>query len=149
MTVHLRPAEPGDLPDLVPLEREAMGADAWGAQVLSPELEGTTAGRHVVVAEDGGETLGYAVLGVVQDTGDVHRVAVATARRRHGVGRLLLDALVAEAVARGCAQLLLEVDATNVGGVALYRGAGFTEVARRAGYYRGGRGALVMRRVLR
>lgn len=147
MTVGLRPAVGSDLAVLLALEQEAMGTDAWGEQVLRAELTGAV-GRHVLVAVRAGDVCGYAVLGVVQDVGDVHRVAVAAGERRRGIGRLLLDALVEAARGHGCGELLLEVDAANVAGAALYAGAGFTEVARRAGYYRGGRDALVMRRGL-
>ncbi len=82
---------------------------------------------------------------VVAGSGDVQRVAVDAAHRGRGTGRLLLDALLAEAARRGSVQVLLEVAADNVAGQALYASAGFVEIATRPRYYPGGRDAVVMR----
>jgi len=173
VSVGLRVATRDDLPVLATLERSAMAADAWSPTSLAAELHGVPATRWVVVAqqsdqredpredrredarEDGrdarfdarldGRVVGYAVLRTVGDTADVHRVVVAEGFRGSGIGRQLVDAVVAEAARRGCTQALLEVAETNVGARALYAAAGFALVARREGYYRDGGAALVLR----
>ena len=68
-----------------------------------------------------------------------------------GLGRVLLDHLVAAARSRGAAHLFLEVRASNDAAQRLYLSMGFNEIAQRAGYYpaRGGReSALVFAKTL-
>jgi [ribosomal protein S18]-alanine N-acetyltransferase len=143
--LELRPGGPGDLAALLAVERGAMRADAWSEQVLADELAGVTGGRWVVVADLDAEPVGYAVLMVAGGTADVLRVAVTEAHRRRGLGRLLVDALAAEAARRGCEAVLLEVAEDNVTARALYAAAGYVEIARRDDYYGRGRSALVLR----
>ena len=145
MTLTLRTAAPADEPALAGLEREAMGAGAWRGEALAAELAAVPGTRWVVVADLDGTPVGYAVLMTAADTADVHRVAVADAHRRQGLGRLLLDALLGEAARRGCGDVLLEVAATNRPAIALYQAAGFVEISRRPRYYPHGVDALVMR----
>ncbi len=143
--LELRPAGPGDLSALRPVERAAMGADAWSDQALAHELAGVPGTRWVVAADLDGEPVGYAVLMAAGGTADVLRVAVTEVHRRRGLGRLLVDALAAEAALRGCEAVLLEVAEDNESARALYAAAGYVEIARRDDYYGRGRGALVLR----
>jgi len=141
----VREAEAGDLPALELLETASMGLDAWSGPALAAELAAVPATRHAVVAEHGGAVVGYGIVRVVADSADVQRVAVDPAHRGRGTGRRLLHALLAEADRRGCVEVLLEVAADNGAGQALYASAGFVQIARRPGYYPGGRDAVVMR----
>jgi [ribosomal protein S18]-alanine N-acetyltransferase len=143
--VELRPGGSRDLTALVAVEAAAMGPDAWSRQGLADELAGVPATRWVVVADLDGEPVGYGVLLVAGTTADVLRVAVSDSLRGRGLGRLLLDALAAEAARRGCEDVLLEVAEDNAAALALYAAAGFVRIARRDDYYGGGRAALVLR----
>ena len=72
---------------------------------------------------------------------------MAVARDRWGqrIGAQLLDALVAEAVRRGCTDVFLEVRVDNDRAQRLYRSRGFTQIGIRRGYYQpSGTDALVM-----
>lgn len=84
---------------------------------------------------------------------EILTIVVARARRRLGVGRLLMEAVLRQLHHHRAERLFLEVDEANRGALALYRSLGFGEVGRRSAYYRataGGRNdALVMRRDLR
>jgi ribosomal-protein-alanine N-acetyltransferase len=73
---------------------------------------------------------------------------VLPARRRRGIGRQLMAALLDWAAARGIARIHLEVAEDNDAACALYRGCGFAAIGRRRGYYGRGRDALLMARVL-
>ena len=73
-------------------------------------------------------------------------LAVAPAAQGQGLGRRLLDALVAEARRRDAGEVLLEVRAENAAALALYTAAGFERIGVRRGYYQpGGTDALVLR----
>lgn len=84
---------------------------------------------------------------------EVLTIAVATAWRRRGIGRGLLDRHRGRLVAAGCTTLFLEVGEDNTAAKRLYARTGFVEVGRRAAYYapRPGQApaaALVLRRAL-
>lgn len=135
-----------DLPVLAELERTLFGRDAWSEALLADELTRMPESRHVLVAADDTGPVAYAILRVTGDLGEVQRVAVDPNSRRHGLAKELLADLLAEARRRDCAEVLLEVGASNAAAIALYAGFGFEPVARRVGYYAGGtEDALVMR----
>lgn len=130
------------------LEAVLFPHDAWTPELFWSELAGVPASRWYVVAEHGGVVLGYAGLFAVPPEADVQTVAVAPDAQGGGVGRRLLEALVAQSRVRGCRTLLLEVAADNTRARVLYEAAGFEAVARRSRYYPDGTDALVMRRRL-
>jgi ribosomal-protein-alanine N-acetyltransferase len=146
--VELRPGGPRDLAALAAVEAASMGAGGWSEQGLAGELAAVPGTRWVVVADLDGEPVGYGVLMTAAATADVLRVAVTGAFRRRGLGRLLLDALAAEAARRGCDEVLLEVAEDNAAARGLYAAAGFVQIARRDDYYGRGRAALVLRLAL-
>jgi L-amino acid N-acyltransferase YncA len=87
----------------------------------------------LLVADDGGEVLGWARVTPYSDrrvyagVGE-YGVYVAAAARGFGVGRALLDALCEEAEARGRHKLVGRMFASNGASRALARAAGFREV---------------------
>lgn len=161
--VRLRPMRWWDVDLLLPIERESFGVTAWSAETFWSELA-LAQSRLYLVAEDrkdsenlkdsanlGGDRdrslLGYAGLMVSGPEADVQTIAVAASAQGHGVGGLLLRALVDEATRWGAGALLLEVRADNAPAIGLYRRHGFVQIAVRRGYYQPGDiDALVMRR---
>lgn len=136
-----------DLPEVVELEQAVFGDEAWTTQMLLGELEQKS--RYYLVASDADEIVGYGGLLGVGDQGDVVTLAVAVSHWGLGIGGALLEALMAEAARRGCAELFLEVRTDNVRAQQLYRRYGFTEIGIRRGYYQpSGADALVMRRAV-
>jgi ribosomal-protein-alanine N-acetyltransferase len=69
-------------------------------------------------------------------------LAVAPPARRRGRGRALLAAFEQGARERGACEAFLEVAADNAPAVALYAGAGYSELGRRPGYYSRAAGAV-------
>jgi ribosomal-protein-alanine N-acetyltransferase len=82
--------------------------------------------------------------------GEFHIANMAVRRDRQGVGigRMLLDRVLADGARRGCRSATLEVRPSNRRALLLYRSRAFREVAIRRGYYRNGEDALVMLREL-
>jgi ribosomal-protein-alanine N-acetyltransferase len=77
-------------------------------------------------------------------------LGVATAFRRRGLARHLVGDLRASGEHSGARVILLEVRESNVAALALYAGAGFVELDRRARYYAdSGEDAVVMQLELR
>lgn len=145
----IRPVVAADLDAIRALDAAVFGADAWGEAAWRGEWDQAPATRHLLVAVEGERVVGFAVLSAVAGVADLHRLGVAPAWRRGGIGAALVEALVAEARARACDRMLLEVEAGNSAALALYGRLGFVEIARRAAYYGADRDALVMERRLR
>jgi ribosomal-protein-alanine acetyltransferase len=146
VTAELRRATAADLDVIVELENASFPVDAWSADMLRSEL--ASPHTYYLIAEDGSEVLGYAGLLAPggSGAGDIQTIAVAEAARRRGVGRGLMNALIAEARSRGAADVFLEVRADNPAAQDLYRSLGFAVIGRRAAYYQPeGIDALVMR----
>ena len=80
---------------------------------------------------------------LVVDELHITLVAVAPGRRRHGLGRQVLSALLEEGVRQGARHATLEVADGNQAACAFYKAAGFREAGRRRGYYRNGDDALI------
>jgi L-amino acid N-acyltransferase len=110
--------------------------EPWDAARLTSWFEAKRAGGWpLLVAEADGETLGFASFGPFRDRPAYartveHSVYVAAAARGRGIGRLLLDALVAEAGGRGLHTMIGGIDASNAGSLAFHRAAGFVEAGR-------------------
>ncbi|MEU8077512.1 ribosomal protein S18-alanine N-acetyltransferase [Catellatospora citrea] len=131
--------------DLLPVEADLFGAEAWTAAMFWNELAN---GHHYLIAtEDDGAVLGYAGLAVGQGEGWVNNIAVRRDAQRQGIGRALLEALLAEGRRHQVKQVLLEVASDNAAAQRLYAGYGFEVIGIRKGYYQpSNTDALVMRR---
>ena len=88
-----------------------------------------------LVAERGGQAVGYVGCQTVLDEGYITNVAVSPDCRRQGIARALIAKLTDEARAAGLAFVTLEVRASNAPAIALYEGAGFGRVGVRKNFY--------------
>ncbi|PZQ90519.1 MAG: bifunctional ribosomal protein alanine acetyltransferase/tRNA (adenosine(37)-N6)-threonylcarbamoyltransferase complex transferase subunit TsaD [Leifsonia xyli] len=148
MSWTLRPATASDLDAIDALEHATFPSDAWSRAMLEAELAGEH-GHYLVAVDAADAVLGYAGLLAPRGSGqgDIQTIAVAASARRRGIGAALLDALLAEAAARGAEEVFLEVRADNPGAEALYATRDFSRIAIRPAYYQpDGVDALVMRR---
>jgi ribosomal-protein-alanine N-acetyltransferase len=130
--------------EVLPLEEDLFGAEKWSAAMFWNELAQRNFYRVVV---DGADLLGYAGLAATEGEAWVQNIAVRRDAQRHGVGRLLLETLLAEAGRRGVKQTLLEVAVDNAPAQHLYARYDFEPVGIRRGYYQpSNTDALVMMR---
>jgi phosphinothricin acetyltransferase len=138
----VRPATPHDLAAIAAIYGHAVRNGTASFELETPsdvemqrrydELVG--AGYPYVVAEQAGAVLGYAYAGLyrarpayrwtVEDS-----VYVDVAAQGRGIGRALLNRLIAESEARGFRQMIAVIgDTANVGSIGLHRAAGFQMV---------------------
>jgi ribosomal-protein-alanine N-acetyltransferase len=101
----------------------------------------------------GSQMAGFVLARSIAGEAEIITIAVARAHRRHGLGRLLMDAVLRDLHGIRAEALFLEVNEKNAAAIGLYRKLGFRDVGKRTGYYRTAHGeassALVMRRDLR
>ncbi len=124
------------------IEANLFGLEKWSAGMFWNELAN---GHHYVVAVEGDEVLGYAGLAVsAPDEAWVQNIAVRRDAQRRGLGRTLLEDLLAAA---GKTTVLLEVAVDNAPAQRLYASYDFEAVGVRRGYYQpSNTDALVMMR---
>jgi [ribosomal protein S18]-alanine N-acetyltransferase len=84
----------------------------------------------------GGLVAGYVVAHHAADEGEILNLGVAAAHRRRGLGRALVEHMLAALGSRGVRTVYLEVRESNARARRLYEALGFGEVARRRRYYR-------------
>lgn len=119
--------------DLLPIERDLFGAEAWTASMFWNELAN---GHHYLIAtDDEGTVLGYAGLAIGQGEAWINNIAVRRESQRQGVGKALLEALLAEARRQQVKEVLLEVAADNEAAQLLYGRFGFDVIGVRRNYY--------------
>ena len=129
-----------DLDALVGLERRSY-PHPWTRANFEGELAASERGRLLVLREAALRSdpergiRGYCALQVY--AGEMHllNLAVAPEWRMRGLGRFLLRLARDMGARRGAREAWLEVRASNLPALALYRYLGFSETGRRKGYY--------------
>jgi [ribosomal protein S18]-alanine N-acetyltransferase len=142
----LEPLRASDIDEIVPIEQELFGAERWTAGMFRSELE---RGYYYLIARDeAGAAVGYAGLALAPpEEAWVNNLAVRRAAQRHGIGRALLAALLAEAARHRVQRVLLEVAVDNGPALKLYAQYGFETISVRRRYYQpSNTDALVMMR---
>ena len=130
-SVQWRPMLPDDLPAIAALEARIHAAP-WSEGNFRDAL---AAGYSMRVGVRGGRIVAYGVLMLGPGEAQLLNLSVVPEDRREGLGRELLAQFIDDAQRLSAEQFFLEVRAGNRPAIALYEAAGFTPVARRAGYY--------------
>jgi ribosomal-protein-alanine N-acetyltransferase len=149
--INIRPAAREDMDVLFALDRAcfrpgiAYSRAELGYFVFHPRAVS-------IVAEDESGIAGFAVVEFLLERGrligHIVTIDVSPAQRRHGVGRLLMEALLGFCQEKKAAVARLEVAVDNDGAIVFYRLLGFAETGRIRGFYVGGLDALRMEKDL-
>lgn len=143
---------------VTPIEADVFGIEQWSAEMFWNEL--ASGHYYIAVLDDethtdrdadratgdsdpaagdaagAGQLLGYAGLSLAPpDEAWVQTIAVGRDAQRRGIGRTLLEELLAEAGRRSARKVLLEVAVDNDPAQKLYARYGFEPIAVRRGYY--------------
>jgi ribosomal-protein-alanine N-acetyltransferase len=123
-----------DLDAVVALEAESF-TNPWSREMLTRELEPPTAARVYVLRLPGVPVAAFCSCWVIADELHVNTIAVDPARRRQGLGRALMDAVLTEVAGEGVQCATLEVRRSNLAAQRLYERLGFAIAGRRRNYY--------------
>lgn len=130
----LRRATVADVGAIADLEKMAF-SDPWSVAEFSKVVTSHWTIFLVAVESGRSEIAGYVVISTVIDESEVLNLAVAPSYRGTGLGGMLLDAGLANALEAGAGSVFLEVRESNVAARALYASRGFGEISRRKRYY--------------
>ncbi len=126
-----RPMVESDLDAIMEIEPHIY-SHPWSRGNFSDSL---VSGYSAWVLLDGAKIIGYALMMMVLDEAHLLNLSVAKAYQKQGLGRLLLEHMIAIAKKHAAANMFLEVRPSNISAIALYENIGFNEMAIRRGYY--------------
>ena len=124
------------------IEKECFPNEPWTFQMLASSFGTET--FCGLLAEDGGEIIGYGGFTAAGDTADIDNIAVVESYRRSGVAKAIVSELCKRAKKQGVKKLFLEVRVSNYAAMSLYLKCGFKGVYARSRYYPDGEDCLVM-----
>ena len=87
------------------------------------------------LCNQGDTVIAYGGMLIAVDEGQITNIAVHPEHRGKGLGLAIVQALIKHAKAERLANITLEVRASNIPAISLYRKVGFVEVGRRKGFY--------------
>jgi ribosomal-protein-alanine acetyltransferase len=123
--LEIREAAPDDLPAIAAIQNASPEASQW-----TPE---SYLDQDCRVAVSHGRVVGFLVARrTAEDEREILNIAVEPSMRRAGIGRILMETVLAEA--RGVAWFL-EVRQSNEKAITLYKTLGFSASGRRENYY--------------
>ncbi len=97
----------------------------------------STPRRIALVAVDEPETKipGFAIASVIPPQAELESIAIRPDAQRQGIGSMLMDYLSRELKVAAVSELLLEVRASNLVGIAFYQSLGWRKTGVRPRYY--------------
>lgn len=150
--MNVRPATEGDLPQILDIHNDAIRR----LDAIWTEAEETLADRQawlndrtangfaVLVAEEDGKILGHASYGTYRSRSGYrktveHSVYLRDEAQGRGVGKALMEALIADAKAKGFHLMVAVIDAKNQSSIAFHERLGFEMAGRlpQAGFKHG------------
>ncbi|MBD5132212.1 MAG: ribosomal protein S18-alanine N-acetyltransferase [Clostridiales bacterium] len=140
--ITVRKAEKADGERIAELENAYIDCP-WSKDQIVSEIESENA--CFLVADDGGEVIGYLSGEITVDECEISNIAVAEWFRRRGVGTRLFEKFIECVRERKVTTVFLLVRDDNTPAIGLYKAMGFEEVGRRRKYYVKDKDALIMR----
>lgn len=145
----LRPMTEADIEAVEAIDQEAFPQSLWGRATFLQNIANCYDLALVCVADEAGQkvsaedvkatrtasVLGFAILRILGEEAELLLIAVDEKQRGKGIGKALLERLIALGRTRGARQLFLEVRAGNTPAICLYRGLGFQDIGLRRRYY--------------
>ena len=140
--IKVRQMRNGDLPQVLVIETSSSNTP-WTRAMFQSELG--RPGTIDLVADQGGDVVGFIMVSRYADVWHVLNVCVRHGRRGQGIGGRLLEELFERAGGKPHLGFTLEVRVSNEAAIHLYRRKGFLDHGIRPGYYSdNGEDAIIM-----
>jgi len=121
-----------DLPDVLRIENASYQLP-WPEQIFRDCLK---VGYHTLVVESGDRLTGFVIFSCAAGESHVLNLCIDPESRRCGCAVALLTQAIATVIVAGAGVMFLEVRLSNAAAIGLYEKMGFTELGRRANYYK-------------
>lgn len=138
-TWRVRPATSADVPQIMELEQQAPTASHWTQEqyeVLFRDSKSDSDPQRVVLVGEAAVVEGFLIASGINREWEIENMAVSEAKRRQGLGTLLVKEFLEHARPRNAEAVFLEVRESNRAARVLYERCGFRETGRRKAYYR-------------
>lgn len=109
-------------------------SDAWRRETVHHDLMENEHSFYLVSEEDGFIT-GYGCFWFIADEAQLVNIGVRPCSRRQGIGRMLLQKGIEEALGRGMQTMFLEVRVSNLSAQKMYETFGFKNLGLRKKVY--------------
>jgi ribosomal-protein-alanine N-acetyltransferase len=128
---------PEDLDRVMEIAQSLKDAPRWPRTAYLSALDPDAVPRRMALVTVGEQltVTGFAVASLMPPQAELETIAVAPQLHRHGMAWRLFEELIAELGKAGVREVILEVRASNLPALGLYRRLGFVETGRRPRYY--------------
>jgi len=130
----IRKAKPRDIDAVAGIEQQVY-QHPWKKSYFTGELDHNISFFYVARDEESRRVAGYIIFWVVEETMELHNIAVAPQYKKKGVGRQLMQFMVTTAKEKKVQEIFLEVRASNQRAIEVYEGFGFERIGARKDYY--------------
>ena len=134
----IRPATLSDVESMMALARSSTSASQWSREQYESLVLDHGTSRLALIAESPNQAdalSGFLIAHHVAPEWELENILVARDFRRNGIGKLLLDSLIAAALETDSRAVFLEVRESNAPARGLYERSGFEQSGRRKSYY--------------
>lgn len=127
-----------DIEEVMAIAASLNDAPHWSPAAYLASIQPDSTPRRialVAVNEPEAQILGFAVANVLPPQAELESIAVRRDAQRQGIGSRLMDYLNRELKVADVSELLLEVRASNLEGIAFYHSLGLRKTGLRPRYY--------------
>ncbi|MCP5102606.1 MAG: ribosomal protein S18-alanine N-acetyltransferase [bacterium] len=135
MSVRIRKARKEDIEAIHAIKREQF-PNPWKKEFFIDELTHNISNFYAAEENGSAEIAGYIIFWIIEETLELHDIAVKETYKRKGVGARLLDFMFETAGARDVEEMFLEVRASNGAAITFYEKYNFKQISVRKNYYK-------------
>lgn len=132
--IHTRKARLEDIDAVFYIKQEQF-SNPWKKKFFYDELNHDIAFFYVAVDTATKEVIGYIIFWIIQETLELHDIAVIEKYKKKGIGSQLMDFMLETGRGRQVEEMFLEVRYSNTAAIAFYEKYNFKKIDVRKNYY--------------
>ncbi len=134
MNIRIRKTRSADIDPVFAIEQEQF-LHPWKKKFFSSELTHNISFFYVAENTDSKEVAGYIIFWIVEETLELHDIAVKGTYKKKGLGAQLMRFMFDMAETRGVEEMFLEVRKSNKEAISFYEKFNFKQIDERKNYY--------------
>ena len=133
--IYIRKARAEDIDSIYSIKQEQF-LNPWKKDFFSNELSHDISYFYVAEDRETNKILGYIIFWIIEETLELHDIAVRGEHKKKGIGFLMMNVLLKIARARKVEELFLEVRKSNIEAIKFYETFNFKQIGVRKNYYK-------------